>query len=137
MIMRYTVFSAVATVANLLAQRVILAYDQSLVGFVAAVGVGTAVGLIAKYILDKHWIFYDDTTGFKSHGQKLFLYAATGLITTLIFWGTETAFWLVWHADLMREAGAIVGLTVGYVIKYQLDRRYVFTDARLTERVAA
>jgi hypothetical protein len=27
----------------------------------------------------------------------------------------------------MREAGAVLGLTVGYVVKYRLDRRYVFT----------
>ena len=28
--------------------------------------------------------------------------------------------------DFWRETGAVLGLTVGYVIKYQLDSRFVF-----------
>ncbi|MEL6702576.1 MAG: GtrA family protein, partial [Pseudomonadota bacterium] len=48
--------------------------------------------------------------------------------TTMIFWGTETAFWLIWDTDIMRELGAVIGLSIGYVVKYNLDRRFVFTD---------
>ena len=35
----------------------------------------------------------------------------------------------------MREIGAILGLTVGYVIKYNLDYRFVFrkTDGKSTD----
>jgi putative flippase GtrA len=51
------------------------------------------------------------------------------VITTLIFWGTETLFWLTWGTDLMRETGAVIGLAVGYVIKYNLDKRFVFRVA--------
>jgi putative flippase GtrA len=54
-----------------------------------------------------------------------------GLVTTAIFWGTETAFWMIWHTGMMRELGAVLGLLVGYVVKYNLDRRFVFTDRRL------
>ena len=32
-----------------------------------------------------------------------------GVVTTAIFWGTETAFWVIWHTDLAREAGAVLG----------------------------
>jgi putative flippase GtrA len=32
---------------------------------------------------------------------------------------------------MMRELGAILGLSVGYVVKYNLDRRFVFTDRQL------
>ena len=59
---------------------------------------------------------------------------ATGVATTVIFWGSETLFWLVWKTDFMREAGALLGLAIGYVTKYNLDRRFVFTDAVLTTR---
>lgn len=55
--------------------------------------------------------------------------AAMGLVTTAIFWGTETAFWLLWQTDAMRELGAVLGLTVGYVVKYRLGRRFVFREA--------
>jgi hypothetical protein len=37
-----------------------------------------------------------------------------GVATTAIFWITETAFWLIWGTDLAREAGAVLGLMVGY-----------------------
>jgi putative flippase GtrA len=137
LIVRYTTFAAVAMVANLLAQRLVLAFDQSALGFAAAVFLGTAVGLVVKYTLDKRWIFFDPSTGIKSHSQKFSLYTAMGVVTTLIFWGTETAFWLISKTDLMREIGAILGLIIGYTIKYQLDRRYVLTDAQLAERAAS
>lgn len=131
LILRYAAFAAVATVANLAAQRVVHQYGDTGGHFAAAVGAGTIVGLVIKYLLDKRWIFYDVETGLKNHSRKFSLYTAMGLITTAIFWGTETAFWLIWQTDLMRELGAILGLSVGYVVKYQLDRRFVFTDRQL------
>ena len=91
-----------------------------------AVVVGTAAGLVVKYILDKRWIFADRTTGVREHGRKFSLYTAMGLITTAIFWASETAFWLIWNTHEAREIGAVLGLAVGYVVKYQLDRRFVF-----------
>ncbi|HBZ43295.1 MAG TPA: polysaccharide biosynthesis protein GtrA [Maritimibacter sp.] len=133
LIFRYAIFAAIATVANLATQRAVLAFGEGGMVFAVAVAAGTLVGLVIKYILDKRWIFFDVSTGAKAHGQKFTLYTAMGLVTTAIFWGTETLFWLVWQTDLMREAGAILGLAVGYVVKYNLDRRFVFTDDRLEQ----
>jgi len=93
--------------------------------------VGTGAGLVLKYALDKHWIFYDATAGAKAQGGQFALYTAMGLVTTAIFWASETAFWLVGHTQAAREAGAVLGLAVGYGVKYRLDRRFVFTDAAL------
>lgn len=131
LVFRYAVFAVIATIANLGMQRLVLSQGDDGVMFVLAIGAGTFVGLVIKYSLDKRWIFYDLDTGVKAHGQKFSLYTAMGLITTAIFWGTETAFWLVWKTDVMRELGAVIGLSIGYVVKYNLDRRYVFTDNRL------
>ena len=125
---RYAAFAAAATLANLAAQRLVLALDDGPWGFAAAVFLGTAVGLVLKYALDKRWIFDDRSTGVAAHGRKFTLYTAMGIVTTAIFWGTETAFWVIWHTDVMRELGAVLGLAVGYVVKYRLDRRFVFTD---------
>lgn len=127
LVVRYAAFAVIATIANLAAQRAVLAVDSSAIGFTAAVVVGTGVGLAIKYVLDKRWIFYDASTGVQAHSRKFALYTAMGVVTTVIFWGTETAFWLAWHTDLMRELGACLGLAVGYVVKYQLDRRFVFS----------
>lgn len=131
LILRYAAFAVVATLANLAAQRVVLGFGETGVYFAAAVGAGTLVGLVIKYLLDKRWIFYDLETGAKNHSRKFSLYTAMGIITTAIFWGTETAFWLIWQTGAMRELGAILGLSVGYVVKYNLDRRFVFTDREL------
>jgi putative flippase GtrA len=131
LIFRYAAFAVIATIANLATQRIVLHYADTGPYFAAAVGAGTIVGLIIKYVLDKRWIFYDLATGIKNHSRKFSLYTAMGLMTTAIFWGTETAFWLISQTDQMRELGAILGLSVGYVVKYQLDRRFVFSDRQL------
>lgn len=131
LILRYAAFAVVATTANLVTQRFALQFGETAVHFAGAVGAGTMVGLVIKYLLDKHWIFSDVETGVKHHSRKLSLYTAMGLVTTAIFWGTETTFWLIWQTDIMRELGAILGLSVGYVVKYNLDRRFVFTDQQL------
>ena len=128
LILRYSMFAVLATIANLGAQRIVFTLNDTGSTFALAIFVGTAVGLVLKYILDKRWIFYDTSKGAAVHGKKFTLYTLMGVVTTLIFWGSETAFWLVWRTDLMREIGAILGLAVGYVVKYHLDRRFVFND---------
>lgn len=133
LILKYTAFAVIATIVNLGVQRLVLTQGGDGMTFALAIGAGTLVGLVIKYTLDKRWIFYDLDTGVKAHGQKFSLYTAMGLITTAIFWGAETAFWLIWQTDVMRELGAIIGLSIGYVVKYNLDRRFVFTDSRLEE----
>ena len=128
--LRYAAFAAVAVLANLAAQRAVLAFGEGAGHFIAAVGLGTAVGLVVKYLLDRRWIFADRTAGLAATGWQFGRYTATGLATTAIFWATESAFWLIWQTHAMREAGAVLGLAVGYVLKYRLDRAYVFNRAR-------
>ena len=132
LIMRYAAFALLATLANLAVQRLILSAGSSAIFFTLAVAGGTAAGLIVKYVLDKRWIFFDMTTGLKAHGHKFTLYTAMGVITTGIFWSTETFFWIIWKTDAMRETGAVLGLLAGYLLKYNLDRRFVFSDSRLS-----
>lgn len=135
LILRYTAFALTATIANLATQRAVLLLGQTSTLFIVAVGAGTVVGLVIKYALDKRWIFYDIDSGLNNHSRKLTLYTAMGLVTTAIFWGTEAAFWLIWQTDIMRELGAVLGLTVGYIVKYNLDRRFVFTDRYLASSI--
>ena len=131
LVLRYGLFAIVATVVNLATQRLVLMGGETAPFFIGAVMAGTLTGLVVKYVLDKRWIFFDTSQGVAAHSKKFTLYTAMGLVTTAIFWGTETTFWLVWKTDAMRELGAVIGLGIGYVTKYNLDRRFVFTDARL------
>jgi putative flippase GtrA len=128
LVLRYAAFAVIATIANLATQRLVLISGQSAGYFIVAVAAGTLVGLVVKYVLDKRWIFFDLETGVKNHSRKFTLYTVMGLVTTAIFWGMETLFWVVWQTTAMRELGAVIGLTIGYVVKYQLDRRFVFPD---------
>lgn len=128
LVIRYTAFAIVAVAVNLLVQRIVLLAGDGVVWFVLAMGVGTLAGLVVKYALDKRWIFYDITAGASAQSKQFGLYSVMGLVTTAIFWATETTFWAIWGTDFARELGAVIGLSVGYVTKYQLDRRFVFKD---------
>ena len=131
LIVRYSLFAIIATISNLATQRLFLLIDKSLIFFGLAVFAGTIVGLIVKYFLDKRWIFYDRSETLIDQGSKFMLYTYSGVFTTAIFWGTETIFWFIWQTHLMRELGAIIGLSIGYIVKYNLDRKFVFTDSYL------
>ncbi|MBB42136.1 MAG: polysaccharide biosynthesis protein GtrA [Rhodospirillaceae bacterium] len=128
---RYISFALIATAANLGVQRLTLMIDNSNQFFLLAMIFGTFSGLIIKYFLDKRWIFFDFTSGLRVHTKKFSLYVIMGIMTTIIFWGTEAFFWFTYKTQLMREFGALVGLAIGYFIKFQLDSRYVFKNFNL------
>lgn len=123
----YLLFSVLAVVVNLGAQRVVLSVIGSGFGLWPALVAGTAAGLVLKYLLDKRWIFEDRSAGLRAQGQQFSRYTAMGAVTTLLFWAVEYGFWLVWGTEHMREIGAVLGLALGYGLKYWLDRRFVFT----------
>ena len=137
LVLRYGAFAALATIANLAVQRAILAGGSGTALFAIAMGTGTLAGLVVKYVLDKRWIFHDASSGLAAHGRKFTLYGAMGLVTTAIFWASETGFWLAWHTGVMRELGAVFGLTIGYAVKYALDRRFVFSERAPVAAAAA
>lgn len=124
LVLLYAFFALLATLANLGAQRVVLGIDRE--WFFLAMATGTGVGLVAKYLLDKRWIFRDAVHPARKEGRQFALYTVTGIGTTLLFWGFETASWMIWQTDTMRELGAVTGLSIGYVVKFFLDRRFVF-----------
>jgi putative flippase GtrA len=137
LITRYAFFAVIATVVNLAVQRTVFVFkSEASGGFYPAILAGTGAGLAVKYLLDKRWIFNDLATGVRSHARRFSLYSLMGVFTTLIFWTFETGFWLLWRTDYMREIGAIIGLCIGYVVKFQLDRRFVFTDKKLHARTS-
>ncbi len=132
LIARYVVFAVIAMLANLAVQRAVLAFPSphAPLAYPLALGAGTLAGLVIKYLLDKRWIFYDFSQGFGAQGKRFSLYALMGVATTAIFWGAETVFWLTWHTHAARELGAVLGLAIGYVVKYRLDLRFVFSQSR-------
>ena len=122
----YTIFAIFATVANIAGQDLSIRFYQGSFAITLSIFVGTGVGLVLKYWLDKRYIFQYQTVSIQ-HGSKTFyLYTVMGLITTVIFWGVEFAFDAIYQTKEMRYVGGIIGLAIGYFVKYQLDKKYVF-----------
>ena len=122
---RYVLFCVVATLVNLFTQRIFLELVFIDYYFVALF-FGTLTGLLTKYTLDKNYIFKDFDHSIKNNSKKFTLYTFNGVFTTAIFWGSESFFFFVYATTLAREIGALIGLSVGYFLKYRLDKKYVF-----------
>ena len=60
--------------------------------------------------------------------KKFIIYAFFGIFTTLLFWIVEIGFNIYFDSDDAKYIGAMLGLGVGYMIKYFLDKRYTFID---------
>ncbi len=124
-VVRYVLFAVVATLVNLAAQEIAIRLAP-IAPLAVSILAGTAAGFAVKYVLDKNWIFYDDYTTHRDEVRKVTLYGLFSVFTTLIFWGFEVTFWLIWRSDAAKYAGAILGLAIGNCIKFALDQRFVF-----------
>ncbi len=122
----YAVFAAISIGANLGSQSLSFHLYQAAWAVPVSVCIGTGVGLVVKYLLDKAWIFrYEHRS--VAHGMRTFaLYVAMGLGTTLLFWAVEFAADALFHDESARLAGGALGLAIGYFAKYHLDKRFVF-----------
>jgi len=123
----YSLFAIIAIAANLLSQEVALTLYAGRYQLGIAILMGTAVGLIIKYLLDRKFIFKANTQALQKDAAQFFAYASTGVLTTMLFWGSEIAFDYLFGSKEARYIGAILGLSCGYYLKYQLDKRFVFT----------
>ncbi|MBA5800462.1 MULTISPECIES: GtrA family protein [Rhizobium] len=122
---RYCAFAMLSTAANFAAQATVIQMAPS-TSLMPSILTGTAAGFGLKYFLDKRWIFFDR---YASHGDemlKVALYGLFSVLTTLIFWGFEIAFWTIWKTEFAKYTGGAIGLALGYIAKYALDRKFVF-----------
>jgi len=126
LILRYALFAGISTLVNLLFQWLAFQAYAGRGSLYAAMFAGTLAGLVAKYILDKKWIFYHTPRDKKDDAKKFVLYSLMGVFTTIIFWGTEIAFDHLSRNPDAKYLGAVIGLSIGYVIKYFLDKKFVF-----------
>jgi putative flippase GtrA len=125
-ILKYGLFVCLAISVNLLVQYLVFGMIDSPFTVYFALAVGTVAGLVLKYVLDKNYIFYDNQKGASNHVRKFSLYAFTGVFTTILFWGVELGFHHLLPWKGAQYLGGFLGLSVGYTIKYFLDRNFVF-----------
>ena len=129
LVVSYIAFALIAAAINIGSQWLCLREYGGPLALTLAMGVGTGSGLVTKYLLDKRWIFRDSGGGVANHSRKFLLYALMGAGTTALFWLTEAVFDALSQDGQLRFVGAGIGLAIGYVAKYHLDRRFVFRGA--------
>lgn len=122
----YAALALIATAANIGAQDVVVRVYGGEFDILVSVAVGTGVGLVVKYLLDKRFIFRFRARNAVHDSQTFALYTLTGLATTAIFWGFEFGFHYYFETKEMRYLGGVIGLAIGYWMKYHLDKRFVF-----------
>lgn len=126
--MLYVAFAIVATIVNLFTQEVTSNLFQTEYEIIISMFTGTLAGLVVKYLLDKKFIFKFETKNQKQDVTTFFFYSLMGVVTTVLFWVTEYSFDLWFETKTMRYVGAVIGLSIGYVTKYYLDKKYVFIE---------
>ena len=125
----YTLFAVVSTAINIGSQMLSIWVYEGPFSVEISILVGTVMGLPLRYFLEKRYIFNFTSKNLVHDGKLFIFYSAMGVITTLIFWGTEYAFHLIYDTDFMRYLGGIIGLSIGFYVKYQLDKKYVFVNS--------
>ncbi|GEP60761.1 GtrA family protein [Reyranella soli] len=125
----YAIIALIATAANLAAQALAVRLWTGPWQIELSVLVGTAVGLVLKYLLDKVFIFNFKAESAAHDLQTFILYSGMGVVTTLVFWGFEFAFYSAFQDKRLRYLGGLIGLVIGYWAKYRLDKRFVFRAA--------
>ena len=123
---KYIIFAVISTLFNLLFQYFSFTLYSGFASLYVAMFFGALAGLIVKYVLDKKFIFYHEVKDKKDDVRKFTLYSLMGVFTTIIFWGTEIAFDALSQDPNAKYLGAVIGLSIGYIIKYFLDKRFVF-----------
>ena len=127
-VFKYVNFAIASTLVNLLFQYISFCFYNGFLSLYLAMFIGTLSGLVLKYILDKRYIFYHQTKTKKEDGKKFLLYSLMGVFTTFIFWGFEIGFDFIFGNEIAKCIGALIGLSIGYVVKYNLDKKFVFKD---------
>jgi len=125
----YTLFAVLSTAINIGSQMLSIWIYKGQLSVEISILVGTAMGLPLRYFLEKRYIFNFTSKNLVHDGKLFVFYSAMGVITTLIFWGTEYAFHVIYDTDFMRYLGGIIGLSIGFYVKYQLDKKYVFVNS--------
>lgn len=129
LVILYSSIAGLSTAINILGQVISIIIYKGNYAIELSILVGTILGLPPKYFLEKKYVFR-----FKSesifHDSKLFMiYTCLGVLTTLVFWSIEYGFHLVFEDQLLRYLGGILGLGIGFFIKYKLDKKFVFVNA--------
>ncbi len=139
----YMSFAAISIVLNLVSQylmRVLLVFflpnfaNTKFLNFeywfLIALGFGTVIGFLFKFVVDKFVVFEEKLLENRKEeiqktSKQISLYFSFAIFTTMIFWGFEFTF-KVFLSGNWYLFGGLIGLIIGYTVKFLLDRKFVF-----------
>ncbi len=87
--------------------------------------VATGITYIIKFFLDKYLVFKKTSLKIKETSEEFSKYFGFAILTTIENIGIQFILTNVFNAPL--EVSVIIALSIGYVSKFFLDRKYVFT----------
>ncbi|MBY9017473.1 MAG: GtrA family protein [Candidatus Lokiarchaeota archaeon] len=93
-----------------------------LIGSIAAVG----ITYIIKFFLDKFIVFKKGGTQLKETSKEFLKYFGFAILTTIENIGIQ--FLLTNFMNTPLEISIIIALSIGYLTKFYLDRKYVFNS---------
>ena len=125
----YSLFAVFSTAMNISFQMLSIWLCSGLYAVEVSILVGIAVGLPLRYLLSKRYIFVFNCSDFAHDGRLFVLYNFMSVFTTAIFWGVEYAYHLIFGTYMIRYVGGVMGLAMGFYVKYQLDKKYVFVSS--------
>ncbi len=123
---KYIGFAVLTTALNLGLQYLTFQIYQGPFSLYLAMFIGTGAGLVTKYVLDKFFVFNQPTGSVSEESGAFLKYAGLGALTTLLAWGVEWGFDHYWTDPSAKYIGGLVGLGLGYVTKFFLDKKFVF-----------
>ena len=94
---------------------------SELIGSIAAVGITYTI----KFFLDKYIVFKKSSLKIKETSQEFFKYFGFAILTTILNIGIQFILTNVFNAPL--EISFVIALSIGYITKFFLDKKYVFT----------
>ncbi|MFW9782694.1 MAG: GtrA family protein [Candidatus Heimdallarchaeota archaeon] len=93
-----------------------------LIGSILAVG----ITYVIKFFLDKYIVFKKSGTKLKETSKEFLKYFLFAILTTIENIGIQFLLTNLLHTPL--EISFIIALSLGYLTKFFLDRKYVFTQ---------
>jgi putative flippase GtrA len=127
---KYGLFALLATAVNIALQRALGTLLREPRCIYLAILAGTAGGLAVKYCLDRRFVFRYRPPSRSDETLRVLLYLVMSAFATAVFWAVELCFWALFSFPAARYAGGALGLALGYALKYELDRRFVFPGCR-------
>lgn len=129
-IFKYSIFAIFSTLVNIFIQYISFNFYRGFLSLYVAMFFGTIFGLFVKYYLDKKYIFIHKNKSKKDGVYTFLLYSFMGVFTTILSWSIEVFFHTFWHEEYAKYIGALVGQILGYITKYNLDKRFVFKEKK-------